>query len=610
MKQTLTTAAVLFVFLVNAQNGYWQQRAYYDIRVDMDHNTHNFSAEQVNVYYNNSPDTLRKIYYHLYLNAFQPGSMMDQRSLNITDPDKRVGDRISKLRPHEEGWMKMKYVMSNGQSLSTKVVETTMEVELSEPLLPGDSIKLELQYTGQVPLQIRRNGRDNAEGVDYSMAQWYAKLCEYDKDGWHIDPYIGREFHGVWSDFDVRITMDTAFMVAATGVLQNPEKIGKGYGKQTIPFDSDRATWHFRADMVHDFAWGADRDYVHRIHKMKDGRAFHMFYIPDAEDATIEKNWAELGPFMEECLNIIERDYGAYPYTHYSLVQGGDGGMEYPMLTLIKGNLPKEALFGVSLHEFLHSWYHGTLATNELWYSWMDEGFTQFAQSRVEAEVYGSTNREIPYAHRKYAYTHIEGIEEPLALHADHYNTNECYGSNSYYKGLLFLHQLSYIIGEEDFKKVMTTYYDHWKFKHPTPDDFRRIAERVSGMQLYWYFNYWIETTRYINYAITDVKKENKKMAILLERKGTMPMPIDLVVYYGDGTQENIHIPMVITFGHKKKDSMFGSSFTVAEPWPWTSPTYSLYMDNGKKIEKVEIDPSYRMIDLEPSRHTWPVPKE
>ena len=181
-----------------AQPYRWQQHIQYEMQIDFETKSHQFKGEQKVVYTNNSPETLHKFFYHLYFNAFQPGSMMDVRSRSIIDPDRRVTDRISKLKEDEIGYHKIVRLAQDGEEVNYHTEGTILEVQLAAPIGPGESATFEMTFESQVPLQIRRSGRDNAEGIDYSMSQWYPKVCEYDYQGWHANPYVGREFHGVW----------------------------------------------------------------------------------------------------------------------------------------------------------------------------------------------------------------------------------------------------------------------------------------------------------------------------------------------------------------------------------------------------------------------------
>ncbi|MGB1941345.1 MAG: M1 family peptidase, partial [Flavobacteriaceae bacterium] len=248
---------LIFLFCVfsvaqNPYRGYWQQKVDYVMDIRMDVETYRYDGTQQLRYTNHSPDTLSKVFYHLYFNAFQPGSEMDVRSRTIKDPDSRVGDRISKLSADEVGFLHVNDLVQDGKAVAYAEEETVLVVELATPLLPGESTVFDMVFEGQVPVQIRRSGRNNKEGVDLSMTQWYPKMVEYDKDGWHPNPYIGREFHGVWGDFDVSITIDRDYVIGSTGYLQNPEEVGHGYAKKDKKTKAKTLTWRFVAPMVHD----------------------------------------------------------------------------------------------------------------------------------------------------------------------------------------------------------------------------------------------------------------------------------------------------------------------------------------------------------------------
>jgi hypothetical protein len=184
---------------VSAQNDYWQQHAEYNIAVTLDAAKHTLSGNEIVAYTNNSPDTLNQVFYHLYFNAFQPNSGMDVRSRTIADPDSRVLDRINKLKPDEIGKYDIKSITCNGVPVKNSTIQgTILSVELNKGILPGETVRFSMDYSCQIPVQIRRTGRYNKENVAYSMSQWYPKMAEYDRNGWATDPYIGREFYGVW----------------------------------------------------------------------------------------------------------------------------------------------------------------------------------------------------------------------------------------------------------------------------------------------------------------------------------------------------------------------------------------------------------------------------
>ncbi len=613
MKLFPLLALLLFAGQLSAQSDRWQQRVDYEMNVDLDVAAHQYHGMQRIRYTNNSPDTLTKVFYHLYFNAFQPGSMMDVRSRSIADADARVADRIAKLTPQEQGWIKVRTLTQNGQAVRFETNETILEVTLNEPLLPRSTVLLDLDWDAQVPLQIRRSGRDNREGVEYSMTQWYPKLCEYDEQGWHANPYIAREFYGVWGDYDVKIKIDKSYVVAAGGYLQNPLEVGYGYENagQTVQRPAgNQLIWHFKTPNVHDFAWAADPDYTHTKINADDGSVMHFFW---QKGKGYDEQWAQLPAIMNKARNVMNERFGKYQYREYAFIQGGDGGMEYPLATLITGNRPINSLVGVSVHEQLHSWYQMMLGSNESLYGWMDEGFTSYASDIVENELAraglltGRVAEENPFAGTYSAYTTLatSGKEEPLTTHADHFNTNYAYSLAAYVKGSVFLRQLEYIIGKQNFDRGLLRYFDTWKFKHPNTNDVIRVFEKQSGLELDWYKEDWVNTTNTIDYAIKSVEAEGRKTTrVVLERKGRMAMPLEIAVTYSDGDREIFYAPLEAMRGAKPAEDR--SPRTVLPDHRWVDQTYEFDIpERARKIAKVEIDPSFRMADIDLANNVW-----
>lgn len=616
MRKSIVPA--LFILLgatsAMAQADRWQQRVKYAMDIRMDVKNHQFTGKQRLEYTNNSPDTLFRVFYHLQWNAFQPNSMMDVRSRELGkiiigkdskgvdrhDWDSRVTDRISKLQPDEIGYQKVRSLTMNGRQQEYRTEGTILVVDLDKPILPRSTVTFNMEFDAQVPVQIRRSGRNNKEGVDYSMSQWYPKMAEYDYEGWHPTPYIAREFYGVWGDFDVKITIDKKYVLAATGYLQNPQQIGYGYeaknSKVTRPA-GNTLTWHFNAPNVHDFVWAADPDYKH-ITQPVDGFTAHFFYI---ENDTTKNTWPQLAAMIPKAYEYIKKHYGAYPYKKYSFIQGGDGGMEYPMATLIMGNGTMKGLYGVAIHEWMHSWYQGMLGTNESLYPWMDEGFTTFAEDNTIGHTIDSLDGKWPHApsYRNYFALVRSGFEEPLSTHADHFNTNYAYSISSYSKGAIFLEQLGYVIGAANRDAGLLRYYDEWRFKHPNANDFIRVMEKQSGLQLDWYLEYMRNTTKHIDYALDSIYETNGKATVILRRIGEFPMPVDLQVELKDGRKEMHYIPLTIMFGNKPAENA-DEKRIVHDGWRWTHPTYTITLDVPvRELRSIDIDPSMRMADID-----------
>lgn len=584
-----------------AQPGRWQQKVKYVMDIDMNVQSNQFAGKQKLEYWNNSPDTLTRVFYHLYFNAFQPGSMMDNRSRRQGtiqsgsggDWDSRVKDRILHLKPDEIGYQKIISLKMNGRPQKYEVLETILEVQLDRPILPKSKVVFDMVFEAQVPLQIRRSGRDNPNTkVRYSMSQWYPKLCEYDADGWHPTPYVGREFYGVWGDFDVNITIDKNYILGGTGYLQNANQIGYGYedaGVKVTRPAGNKLTWKFTAPNVHDFMWAADPEYKHVKRKVRKDLTFHLLYKASSPSAAA---WEAILDNAERALPFIEKTFGPYDYKQYSFIEGGDGGMEYPMATLLAGQ-------GAWLHEWMHNWYHGVLGTNESLYAWMDEGFTSYADNRVKAFLQNDTTSFTQAgSYRSYFSLVKSGREEPLTTHADHFNTNTAYSAAAYSKGAVFMEQLGYVVGAAVRDKILLEYYRQWKFKHPNAFDFVRLSEKVSGIELDWYQQYWVNSIKTIDYAFDSLWEEGGKTKIRLKRLGQMPMPIDLQLTFKDGSTEMHYIPLDLMYGAKSAEE---AGFRKVYPaWKWTNETYVI--ESNRRLGDIsiaEIDPSQRMADTE-----------
>jgi hypothetical protein len=623
-------AIMAFVSGVSAQADRWQQHINYNIKAALDVNTNIIKGTEDIVYTNNSTDTLRKVYFHLYWNAFQPNSSMDVRSRELgkntmtnrrgdvmKDWDARVTDRIQKLTPTEIGYQRVSAITINGKAQKLIEHETILEVQLTNPIAPKTSAKLSLVFESQVPKQIRRTGRDNAEGVRYSMSQWYPKMVEYDYQGWNTNPYIAREFHGVWGNFDVSLQLDKNYTVAATGVLQNPNAVANAQGLKT---------WNFKGNNIHDFVWAADDQFKHLSKLVRKGLTIHVYY--KEKDAKSDSAWANILYAAEKVLPYIEKNFGAYPYPQYSFIQGGDGGMEYAMATLIKG-----PSLGTVFHEWMHNWYQQVLGSNESLFAWMDEGFATFAESKVSRWYDANAAAQSPFISEKakvqvlasvekakldlpltqagsyagYMALAKSGLEEPASTHADHFNTNYAYSNAAYSKGATLLGLLGYVIGDSVRDAVLLNYYNTWKFKHPNANDFFRVAEKTSGLQLQWLKEYWMNSTKTIDYGLNDIQAGNNTAIISIQRLGKLPMPIEVLITYKDGTSELHYMPLDLMLGGKGSE---GAVNQIVHPaWQWVAPTYTFETSKPlSALKSIEIDPSYRMPDLNRSNNKLEIP--
>ncbi|MFL6407999.1 MAG: M1 family aminopeptidase, partial [Nitrososphaeraceae archaeon] len=352
---------------------------------------------------------------------------------------------------------------------------------------------------------------------------------------------------------------------------------------------------------VHDFVWAADPAYTMQKRQVKNGPIIYVVY---KKADSLETLWSALADSMVVAYPFIAKTFGAYPYKNYSFIQGGDGGMEYPMATLIRS-----ASIGTAIHEWMHSWYQGMMGSNESLYPWMDEGFATYAETRASAWLRRDTTSFI-YNNSYFSYFNLvkSGKQEPMTTHADHFNTNYAYSVESYSMGCIFLVQLGYIVGDKVLDKILLEYYNEWKFKHPNPNDFIRVAEKVSVLELQWYKEYWIHTTKTIDYAIGDVNDENGKAKITLKRVGFMPMPVDLLITYKDGTKEMHYVSMNLMYGAKPAED--NTPRITHNEWKWVDPEYSMATSRTvADIKEIEIDPSKRMADINRVNNKITVPQ-
>ncbi|MFI5202633.1 MAG: M1 family metallopeptidase, partial [Candidatus Kapaibacterium sp.] len=629
-RRPLLALALLLSLTMRAQ-AYWQQHVRYDIRVTLIDSIHTLDGTLSVVYTNHSPDTLREVWFHLYSDAFQPGSMMDERALAIHSAP--VYDRIHKLPKSEWGiyWINWtKGIDVDGAPTKFETSGTVMRVALSKPLAPGDSVTIAFPFREQIPRQIRRSGWMSREGVEYSMAQWYPKIAEYDREGWQHQEYVSREFYGVYGEFDVQITLPSRYTVGATGQCMNPTEVGHGYdqiaagvkaGLSEPTADTGMTTWKFHADHVHDFAWVADDDYLHEWMTWQDTITIHAFY----------KQWAR--PYWEKnalayslfALSTYSHDFGPYAYRNFSCTMAGDGGMEYPQLIMITGYRPNPlSLAGVIAHEVGHQWFYGMLGSNETREAFMDEGFTTFATTLSMNALFGDHQEYPGEAHswldwfipkfsnkrdnyRGYQEMASQGYEEPLDIPHDWFREDATAGL-VYGKTAAILNMLEYTLGDSTFFAGMREYYWEWRFKHPHLLDFQRVMEKVSHSDLAWFFDEWFKTTRTVDYEAESVSSvKNRSDAgllwvnkITLQNKGLAVMPIDLLLHLSDGTSEAATIPLAVNqHSDYHKDGYPKDGFNhFLLSWDWTAPSYTGTIYTDKPVSWFEIDTSWRLQDL------------
>ncbi len=605
-KVILLTLSLVFGMVAAQQNAYYQQYAQYKMDIDVDANNFTYAGKQTITYTNNSPDELKVIYFHLYWNAFKPNSMMDQRVQSQgKSGDSRLQvngiSRLASIPKDQEGAQNIHWIKQNGKNIKFDIQETIMKVYLDKPVKANSTTTLTMEWDAVIPQQIRRAGRNNSEGIDLTMTQWYPKIAEYDYDGWATFDYVGREFHSPFADFEVNIKIDKDYVIGAGGTLENPSEV-KGYqSNASVKTDSkNKATWKWTAKNILDFAFAADRDYTVENFTILDGPK--IYYVYQKSDKTIF--WETSKPYITKFFQIMNATFGRYVYPSYAFIQGGDGGMEYGMCTMILGEATSlDGLVGLMVHEAGHSWNQQMMAYNESVRPWMDEGFTSYYEDLVMYQLFPPQSPVAnPFVSAINSYINFTktGKEEPAVWLADHHDDGRAYSFASYVKGELFLVQLGYIVGEQNLSLIMKDFYEQWHLKHPTERDFMHIAQKISGMDLKWFLHYWINTTKTIDYSVKVVKYDSNSTTITLENKGQVPMPIDFSILKKDGSVVNYQIPLNMTHTWKTKD-IYGDFQTLGY-WPWTQKEYTFTIPYSKsQISALGIDFSQRLADVNPT---------
>jgi len=538
---------------------YWQQWVQYRMNVSLYPENHLLEGESFITYVNNSPDTLDRIYLHLYPNAFQEGSVKHREYQRI-----HYSGGISSDNPSYIKIKSFEIVDKEGISSSEfKIDDTILSAFLPTSLFPGDSVRIELTWDHKVR---ERSGRAGYFDDQYDMAQWYPKLVVYDESGWHNIPFhaIG-EFYGEFGNYDVTLDIPGNYIVGATGVVAEGDP---GWRSVTVDTSMEFSNWldssyemvddsttrrvvRFYAENVHDFAWVTSPTYVYEYGKW-NGIDVHVLY-----NTSVGEQWTKVvRERSERALEWLSTRFGSYPYPQVTVTHAmRGGGMEYPMLVM-NGNASE----GLILHEIGHIWFYGILANNEVDEPWLDEGFTTF-QTRLYLEnrypPYGidfeSSNQYSDFQRRYWKFNSrserdqwnsigfiISRYNEPIAtksyLSSD-YNT---YRQNAYTKPSLMLHSLQYLLGEEVFYNAMRVYHSRWNLKHTNEKRFRDVMEEVSGEDLDWFFDTWLHTATYNDYAIRKWSYKaqpdgNYDVSLTIVNKGMMFTPLDIDVLLTNG---------------------------------------------------------------------------
>ena len=601
---------------------YWQQDVHYRITANIDETTDIISGDETLTYWNNSPDNLDFVYFHLYQNAFQPDSYLDNLHKENGNSPKYGKYETEKLGTVIED------IFVNGQKTRMVLDNTILKVYLPNTLNARGTVTFKIKfktYFDSGGVRRRMKTFDAFGNKHFNGVHWYPRISVYDaKFGWTTDQHLGKEFYGDFGCYDVELTFASNYVVGATGFLENrdvvlPKELREKLDIKNFkdkPWNSppsviteykkgERKTWKFHAENVHDFAFTADPTYRIGEAWWRDKVCYALVQEPHAS------RWQNAAEYAAKVIQVFSEDFGMYTY-HKMIVADARDGMEYPMLTLDGGSDP--GYRGLLVHEIGHNWFFGQVGNNETYRALLDEGFTQFLTAwgliKIDGEylVKNKSKNNFIAKHTKPTraidsrvfFSYINDAtrynDPKISTHSDGFNGALRHGGgyrHVYYKTASMLYNLQYVLGDELFLNAMKHYFGTWKIAHPYNEDFRNAIIQYTKVDLNWFFDQWLETTKRIDYSINEVTDlGNDFFAIEFKRKSRMQMPIDFRVIANNGKQYDFHIPN--NWFVKKTNA------TVLAKWHgWDKlyPEYTARVRISSGIKNVIIDPSQRLAD-------------
>ena len=540
---TLVCLALTATRAAAQEDPYYQQDVHYTIKCRLDVKNHRLTGTETVMYTNNSPDTLKNFYMHLYPNAY-----MNKETPFGKDYRRRFNYTFLDLPEKYRSETRLVRFSIDGTTVSPSTEGTIASMILPQPLAPGDSILIDLAFDTKIRQHL---GRAGYKDKHYDMAQWYPKVVVYDQDGWHPDQFMTGEFYGEFGTYDVHITIPENYVVAATGVVQSGDP---GWtlneGRRNRGDKNTNKTIHFRAEKVHDFAWCADPDYVVEQADW-NGVKVYSFYRKENRGDWRDRNMQ----LTLESLDWLQEKVGTYPYPQVSVCDALlSGGMEYPMLVM-DGKVDESLV----LHEVGHIFFYGILGNNERADAWLDEGFTTMQTSWFMMNKYGPDGDQEGWGWYKRWFPHGDelkrkrdrvfalqrtGYNERVGLRAEEFQNS--YRTHVYDQAALIFFALKYVVGDETFEAILKKYFEEWQFKHVNEERFRAICEEVSGQELTWFFNEWLYSRKICDYSLESVKSTASGGGYIVEvainRNGEVIMPLELEFEFEDGTKQTTRI--------------------------------------------------------------------
>jgi hypothetical protein len=494
---------------VKSQQKYFQQQVDYKIDVTLNDVDKTLDGFEVINYTNNSPDTLRFIWFHLWPNAFKNDkTAFSEQLLKLGRTDFYFSDES------QRGYInRLDFKVDNVTAIleQDSLNIDVAKLRLPEPLLPGKSIRITTPFHEKIPFNFSRGGY---VGNTFQITQWYPKPAVYDRKGWHPMPYLDQgEFFSEFGNSEVTITVPKDYVIAASGKLQNADELNwlKEKSKQDALSSKSKVrkekfleatkTLVYSQNNIHDFAWFADKNFIVRYDtlQLRSGRIIDLFaYFTESGSPT----WKNSIEFLKDAVTTRSKWLGEYPYDVVSAVEAKmdfSDGMEYPTITSI-APMPNEKELDLTIeHEVGHNWNYGILANNERQHPWLDEGMNTFFDRRYEKIKYpqkslaksGFFRKRFPDDNSDLVLRNQikEKKDQRIETNSEDFSIIN-YGAIAYYKAGLWMELLQNYLGQELFDRCLHEYYDRWKFNHPYPEDFKKVVEDVSNKNVDSIFSY------------------------------------------------------------------------------------------------------------------------
>jgi len=571
--------------------GYFQQGVDYRIEARLDEATHVLHGRARLRYVNRSRSTLDRLYLHQHLNAFRPNSAWARRELELGER------RFTDLGPDDYAYERFTSVRAGGRPVAVTYPgapdSTVAMIALPRPLAPGDSVTVMMDWDARLSTLPRRQGRKDRH---YDFAQWYPRIAVYDRGGWEQHALMPQgEFYGEFGRYDVTLDLAADQAIGTTGVVVEgepgwtpgpernayPGRAAEPLGLLAGAAEAGRKRVRIRADSVHHFAWSVDPTYQHDVvlrsetndlAEQRNLPTLHVLYLP------ADTGWggSVVSRRTYEAVRWLGGMFGPYPWPQLTVVHRIEGGgTEFPMLIMNGGNGE-----GLVVHETAHQWVHGTFGSNEWKEGWLDEGFASFMTNWYWEEhgnpaVWDRSLAQLADMERA-------GKTEPVGWEGARFSTPQVYSAMTYTKGSIVLRMLRDMLGQDVMRRVLRQYYAEHRLKHVTGRGFQRVAERVSGRDLGWFFAQWIDRTDKLDYAVGSVSTRQSGTAwetrVEVVRTGEAWMPVTLQVG-----------------GHTRTLTSHARRQTVT-------------MTSAERPAEVVLDPSSLLLDMDRSNNRKPVP--